>query len=95
MSSLLLSSAVIKMKPSATLETAQLARNLKAQGRDVISLSTGEPDFDTPSHIIEAAHKAASTGKTRYSPVTGVPELRQAITDKLRRDNGLNVDPVC
>ena len=93
MSSLLLSNAVTKMKPSATLETAQLARDLKAKGRDVISLSTGEPDFNTPSHIVEAAHKAALTGKTRYSPVTGVPELRQAISDKLVRDNGLTVDP--
>ena len=93
MSSLLLSNAVIKMKPSATLETAQLARDLKAQGRDVISLSTGEPDFNTPLHIIEAAHQAALSGKTRYSPVTGVPELRQAISDKLFRDNKLKVEP--
>lgn len=93
MSSLLLSHAVLKMKPSATLEVAQLARDLKAQGRDVISLSTGEPDFNTPSHIVEAAHEAALAGKTRYSPVTGVPELRRAISDKLLRDNGLTVDP--
>ena len=93
MSSFPLSNAVTQMKPSATLETAQLARDLKAQGRDVISLSTGEPDFSTPLHIVEAAHAAALTGKTRYSPVTGVPELRRAISDKLARDSGLRIDP--
>lgn len=81
------------MKPSATLETAQLARDLKAQGRDVISLSTGEPDFHTPAHIIEAAHRAALEGKTKYSPVNGVAELRQAISAKLKHDNGLDIDP--
>lgn len=81
------------MKPSATLETAQLARDLRAQGRDVISLSTGEPDFNTPMHIVEAAHRAALDGKTRYSPVSGIPELRRAISDKLARDNGLAIDP--
>jgi aspartate aminotransferase len=81
------------MRRSATLETAQLARDLMAEGRDVISLSTGEPDFNTPSHIVEAAHQAALNGKTRYSPVTGVPELCHAIRDKLMRDNGLSVDP--
>lgn len=88
----LLSDAVVRMKPSATLETAQIARDLKAQGRDVISLSTGEPDFDTPQHIVEAAHRAALQGKTRYSPVAGIGELRQAISDKLLRDNELVVD---
>lgn len=89
-----LSNAVTRMKPSATLETAQLARDLKARGRDVISLSTGEPDFDTPAHIVEAAHRAALDGRTRYSPVNGIAELRRAISDKLARDNELTVDPV-
>lgn len=93
MPSSLLSHAVATMTPSATLETAQLARDLMAQGRDVISLSTGEPDFNTPSHIIEAAHDAAMDGKTRYSPVNGIPELRRAIRDKFARDNGLEIDP--
>jgi aspartate aminotransferase len=93
MPNFLLSDAVTGMAPSATAQTAQLARDLKAQGRDVISLSTGEPDFDTPLHIVEAAHQAALAGRTRYSPVNGVPELRQAISDKLFRDNGLHVDP--
>lgn len=81
------------MKPSATLETAQLARDLKAKGRDVISLSTGEPDFNTPQHIVEAAYRAAREGKTKYSPVTGVAELREAISAKLHRDNGLDIAP--
>jgi aspartate aminotransferase len=81
------------MKPSATLETAQLARDLKAQGRDVISLATGEPDFNTPRHIVEAAYRAALDGKTRYSPVGGVAALREAVTRKLERDNRLAIDP--
>lgn len=89
----LLSLAVQNMKPSATLETAQLARDLKAKGRDVISLSTGEPDFGTPQHIVEAAYRAAQEGKTKYSPVTGVAELREAISAKLQRDNGLDIAP--
>jgi len=93
MSSSLLSTTVSRMKPSATLETAQLARDLQAQGRDVISLSTGEPDFNTPLHIVEAAHQAALAGKTRYSPVTGIAELRRAVSDKLARDNSLRVSP--
>lgn len=88
----LLSHSVKAMKPSATLESAQLARDLKSQGRDVISLATGEPDFPTPAHIIEAAHKAAVDGKTKYSPVNGVPELRAAIAAKLKLDNALDVD---
>jgi len=81
------------MKPSATLQVAQMARDLKAQGRDIISLSTGEPDFRTPRHIIEAANRAALDGKTSYPPVHGVNELRQAIASKLWRDNNLTVDP--
>jgi aspartate aminotransferase len=86
-----LADAVVRMKPSATLQVAQLARDLKAQGRDIISLSTGEPDFRTPAHIIEAAHRAALEGKTTYPPVHGVTELRQAIADKLHRENGISI----
>lgn len=87
------SEPVLRMKPSATMEVAQLARDLKAGGRDIISLSTGEPDFDTPAHIVEAAHRAALEGKTRYPPVQGVPELRQAVSAKLLRENGVTIAP--
>ena len=68
---------------------AKLGRELRAQGADVIDLSLGEPDFKTPAHICEAATKAMEEGYTKYTPVVGYPELRQAIADKLKRDNGL------
>lgn len=90
-----LSESVLRMKPSATLQIAQLARDLKAQGRDIISLSTGEPDFKTPAHIIEAADRAARDGKTKYPPSLGVNELREAISAKLRRENGVSVGIDC
>lgn len=63
---------------------------LRSQGKEIISLGIGEPDFDTPSHIIEAMHEAAKSGKTHYTPNKGIPELRQAICDKLRKDNELD-----
>lgn len=77
------------MEESATIKMAQLARDLSAQGHDVISLSLGEPDFDTPAHIKEAAKKALDDGYTKYTPVPGLVELRKAIQEKFRRDNGL------
>ena len=88
-----LSEAILRIKPSATMAVSQLARDLKAEGRDIISLATGEPDFHTPAHVIEAAHRAALEGKTKYPPVHGVTELRQAISAKLRRENGLAIEP--
>lgn len=88
-----LSQRVLKMEESATLRMTQLARNLKAQGHDVISLSIGEPDFDTPDHIKEAAKKALDEGYTKYTPVPGLIELRQAICTKFKRDNGLEFTP--
>lgn len=81
-----------RMAESATLKMAQLARDLTAQGHDVISLSIGEPDFDTPQHIKDAAKKALDEGYTKYTPVPGLMELRQAIKTKFKRDNGLEYD---
>lgn len=86
----LLSRRVLEMEESATLRMAQLARNLAAQGRQVINLSLGEPDFDTPDHIKEAAKKALDEGYTKYTPVAGLLELRQAIVRKFKRDNNLD-----
>ena len=71
----------------------QLARELKAEGRDVIGLSAGESDFDTPQHIGEAAEKAIRDGKTRYTAVDGIPELKDAIIEKFNRENGLDYSP--
>ena len=83
------SSALARVKPSATLAADAKARELKAQGRDVISLAAGEPDFDTPDNIKEAAIKAISEGKTKYTNVDGIPELKEAIVAKFQRENGL------
>lgn len=82
-----------RIKPSATIAVAQKARDLKATGRDVISLGAGEPDFDTPDNIKDAAIKAIHQGKTKYTPVAGIPELRQAIAKKLKRENNLDYKP--
>ncbi len=76
-----------------TIRMAKLSRELKAQGLDVIDLSLGEPDFRTPQHICDAATQAMRDGYTKYPPVAGFPELRQAICDKLLRDNGLHYLP--
>ena len=86
----ILSRRVLEMEESSTLKMAQLARNLAAQGHQVINLSLGEPDFDTPDHIKEAAKKALDEGYTKYTPVPGLVELRQAIVRKFKRDNDLD-----
>jgi aspartate aminotransferase len=83
------SATLARVKPSATMATDQKARELKAQGKDVISLGAGEPDFDTPQNIKDAAIKAIQDGKTKYTTVDGIPELKQAIVDKFARENGL------
>ncbi len=88
-----LASRLSRIKPSPTIAVATKARELKAAGRDVIGLGAGEPDFDTPGHIIEAAKAAMDAGETRYTAVAGTPELRQAIVDKFKRDNGLEYTP--
>ncbi len=82
-----------QVKPSASVVVSQTARQLKAEGKDIIDLGIGEPDFNTPAHIIEAAHQAALAGKTRYTAMAGTAELKQAIADKFLRDNKLNFSP--
>ena len=83
------SAALARVKPSATLAADAKARELKALGRNVISLAAGEPDFDTPDNIKEAAIKAIREGKTKYTNVDGIPELKEAIVAKFQRENGL------
>ncbi len=85
-----LADALKRVKPSATIAMAQKARDLNAQGKKVISLSAGEPDFDTPDNIKMAAVRAIAEGKTKYTPVAGITELRQAIVKKFKRENGLD-----
>ncbi|MRX51017.1 aminotransferase class I/II-fold pyridoxal phosphate-dependent enzyme [Paracoccus sp. S-4012] len=85
-----LSDAVSRVKPSPTIAMTGRARDLAASGRDVISLSAGEPDFDTPEHIRDAAKAAIDAGHTRYTAVDGIPELKQAIREKFARENGLD-----
>jgi aspartate aminotransferase len=82
-----------RIQPSATIAVSTKARELKAQGRDIIVLSQGEPDFDTPPNIIEAAIAAMRAGKTRYTDVDGIPELKKAICAKFARENGLEYKP--
>ena len=88
-----LSSMVRNLAESETLKMAQMARNLRAQGHDVISLAIGEPDFDTPDHIKMAAIKALTEGFTKYTPVPGIPDLLDAISKKFKRDNDLDYAP--
>lgn len=87
--SIVTSHRVSQVKPSATLAVSAKAAELKAQGKDIISLGTGEPDFDTPEHIKQAACDAIARGDTKYTAVGGTAELRQAVVDKFQRENGL------
>ena len=84
-----LSNRLNRLAPSATLAMSQKSSEMKAQGIDVINMSVGEPDFNTPDHIKEAAKKAIDENYSRYSPVPGYPELRKAIVAKLKNENGL------
>jgi aspartate aminotransferase len=88
-----LSKTLDRVKPSPTIAVSNLAMELAAQGRDIISLGAGEPDFDTPEHIRAAGIAAINAGKTRYTAVDGIPELKQAICAKFKRDNGLDYTP--
>ncbi|MBJ7533990.1 pyridoxal phosphate-dependent aminotransferase [Rhodomicrobium vannielii ATCC 17100] len=88
-----LSDALARVKPSPTIAVSSKARELKAAGKDVISLGAGEPDFDTPDNIKEAAIKAIRDGKTKYTNVDGIPELKQAICAKFKRENNLDYKP--
>ncbi|WP_313685468.1 pyridoxal phosphate-dependent aminotransferase, partial [Pantoea sp.] len=85
----ILSNTLSRIKPSASNAASQLARDMKAQGKDVIALSSGEPDFDTPEHIKQAALQAMNQGETKYPPIAGIPALREAIVAKFKRDNQL------
>ena len=91
-----LSNSIKRIKPSATMAVTQQARELKSQGKDIIGLGAGEPDFDTPEHIKSAAITAINNGETKYTPVDGTPELKSAIKDKFKRDNNLeyNLDEI-
>lgn len=88
-----LSQTLSRVKPSPTIAMTNLARELAAEGRDIVSLSAGEPDFDTPAHIREAGKAAIDAGHTRYTAVDGIPELKRAVADKFRRENGLDYAP--
>lgn len=88
-----LSDTLARVKPSPTIAVTTKAAELKAAGRDVIGLGAGEPDFDTPENIRNAAKAAIDAGKTRYTPVDGIPELKRAICDKFLRENGLTYQP--
>ncbi len=88
-----LSDTLARVKPSPTIAVTTKAAELKAAGRDVIGLGAGEPDFDTPENIRNAAKAAIDAGKTRYTPVDGIPELKRAICDKFLRENGLTYAP--
>jgi aspartate aminotransferase len=85
-----ISQRAASLSPSLTLAVDSKAKQLKAEGQDVVGFGAGEPDFDTPQHIKDAAAKALAEGFTKYTPSSGIPELRQAIADKFKRDNGLS-----
>ena len=87
------SQRIENLKPSMTLEINAVARELQAKGEDVIGFGAGEPDFDTPEHIKQAAIRALEANDTHYTPVGGTPALKAAIVEKLRRDNHLNYNP--
>ncbi len=88
-----LSDSLTRVKPSPTIAVTTKAQELKAAGKDVIGLGAGEPDFDTPQNIKDAAKAAIDAGKTKYTAPDGIPELKQAICAKLKRDNGLDYTP--
>ena len=88
-----LSRRVESIKPSPTLAVTTRAAELRAAGKDIIGLGAGEPDFDTPEHIKQAAIKAIHDGKTKYTAVDGTPSLKKAVIDKFSRDNNLNYEP--
>ena len=85
----ILAARLARAKISASATAAQRTRELRAAGHDIIGLSQGEPDFDTPEHVMEAAYRAMRAGQTRYTPVDGTPELKAAIVAKFQRENGL------
>lgn len=89
MSTIKIADRIKRIEASASSVASQKARIMKAEGKDVIALSAGEPDFPTPAHVIEAAFEAAKAGETRYTNASGTPALKQAVIDKFKRENGL------
>jgi aspartate aminotransferase len=89
----LLSARIARARVSASATAAQRTRELVAAGKDIIGLAQGEPDFNTPDHVIEAAHRAMHAGQTHYTPVDGTPELKAAIVAKFQRENGIACKP--
>ena len=89
----IVSASLGRIKASPSTMITGLAQELERQGRDIIRLSSGEPDFDTPAHIKAAAIEAMSRGETKYSPVAGIPELRESVAEKFKRENGLDYSP--
>src|SRR5207253_9916513 len=88
-----ISKRAASLAPSLTLAIDSKAKQMKAEGQDVVGFGAGEPDFDTPQHIKDAAARALAEGFTKYTPSSGIPELRQAIADKFKRENGLSYKP--
>src|SRR4051794_720772 len=88
-----ISQRAASLAPSLTFAIDSKAKQMKADGQDVVGFGAGEPDFDTPQHIKDAAAKALADGFTKYTPSSGIPELRQAIADKFKRENGLQYKP--
>ncbi|WP_424951142.1 pyridoxal phosphate-dependent aminotransferase [Deinococcus sp.] len=88
-----LSEQVQRLRPSSTIAVTSRALEMQRMGIDVLSMAAGEPDFDTPAHVVAAAKAAIDAGKTRYTQVQGIPELREAIAAKLERENGLSYSP--
>ena len=88
-----ISNRAAALTPSLTLAIDSKAKQMKAEGQDVVGFGAGEPDFDTPQHIKDAAAQALAAGFTKYTPSSGIPELRQAIADKFKRENGLAYKP--
>src|SRR5215217_8712191 len=85
--------SLLRIKPSPTIAVTDKARELKAKGRDVIGLGAGEPDFDTPDNVKDAAIEAIRRGETKYPPVSGIVPLREAIAAKFKRENNLDYKP--
>ncbi len=88
-----LSKRIARIEPSATLSISAQAKRMKAEGIDVIGFGAGEPDFDTPEHIKEAVKQALDEGFTKYTPASGIKELKEAIRQKFKRDNNLEYSP--
>ncbi len=86
-----LSSSVLALAPSMTVAIDTRAKELQAAGQDIVALGAGEPDFDTPEHIKDAAIASLREGKTKYTAPTGIPELKKAVSDKLLRENGVKI----